>query len=695
MAIWWVSLAVAFLLHRGDDVGRLPALTASLLASLLRGPLVGGAGLLASLGGLTIAGLMVLAWYGLGAVIVRPLSSWAGGEADESGPIPVAGRFLVGAGAWSIVWFFLGVGHLYRPWVATAALLVGVALAVAALRHRPPAPPQGAGAPWRALLALVVTGQALALVAALAPPTAKDTLLYHFALPKAYIAAGWAVDVPYNVASYYPLGVEMQAVWAMLLGGIASDRVGEAAAGAALFAFAPLLATVTYGWARDCGLDRRWAATAALLIAWIPTVYDVAASGYVDLAMAAYTALAVLAFGRWWTTLDPARLVWVAIGTGCALSIKLSAAFLILTLGLLALVRALGSTRSPAASARAATPGSVALAALSSLTLAGLLASPWYIRNWARTGSPLFPFYLEIWPARSPGWDVERSRLYETWFSAYGDASTALDYVLTPIRLSLAAQPDQPPHYDGVLGIVFLLALPCIVWALWSRRLRLELRLSLIISACLFVFWLFSSQQLRYLVPALPGIAVAAAAAGAHADGGSGRAAHRLLLAAAALNLSVILAWFTAVNPVRVVLGGEPRPAYLARRLDYFPYYQLINSQLPPSARVWLIDVRRDTYHLDRPHFSDFIFEDYTLSRYVRAAASAGEIRARVQAEGITHLLVRHDVLLDYRRSPIVDDRRSRDENVTKLQLLTAFFTEGTRLLKGDQKFWLIELPAP
>jgi hypothetical protein len=109
---------------------------------------------------------------------------------------------------------------------------------------------------------------------------------------------------------------------------------------------------------------------------------------------------------------------------------------------------------------------------------------------------------------------------------------------------------------------------------------------------------------------------------------------------------------------------------------------------------VWLIDMRRDTYHLDRPAFSDFIFEDYTLARYVRSAASVEEIRGRVQADGITHLLVRHDILLDYERSPVVDEGRPRPENAAKLELMAAFFTRGTRIIKGDPKYWLIELPT-
>jgi hypothetical protein len=688
---WWLVLAVAFLLNRGEDVGRLPALMSTSLARLAHEPVWGPAGI-QSLVGLLIAGLIGLAWYGLGAAIVRSIDLPAHGEPGDPPVMQIAERSLAGAGAWSLAWFFLGVLPLYRASVAALALLVGLALAGRAVaRVRITAGDIARTAGWGAL-SLVVTGQILALVAALAPPTAKDTLLYHYALPKAWIAAGRAIEIPYNIAGYYPLGVEMHAVWAMLLGAPLGARVAEAAAGATLFLFAPLLVMTVYGWARERGADRAWAATAALVIAWIPSAYEVAASAYVDLALAGYTALAVRAFGRWWVSGQPGQLAWVAAGIGGALSIKLSAAFLLLPLALLGLLHALGAGSQDREAARPTT-ALTAAGVLGALALGVTLAAPWYVRNWIRTGSPLFPFYLEIWPAQAPGWDLERSRLYETLFSLYGDVRGPLDYLWSPIRLAVAAQPDQPGFYDGVLGIVFVLALPLLAWALWRRHLDVELRLAVLISAGLFVFWLFSSQQLRYLLPAAAGLAVAIAVAGSGLDRGLSRPLCGLVVAGAALGLPVVLAWFLALDPARVVLGGEPRDAFLARRLDYYPYYQVVNRDLPPTATVWLIDMRRDTYHLDRPAFSDFIFEDYTLTRYVRTATSVDEIRARVRADGITHLLVRHDILLDYERSPIVDERRPRQENVAKLELMTAFFTQDTRVIKGDRKFWLIELP--
>src|SRR5439155_3017062 len=337
----------------------------------------------------------------------------------------------------SIIWFFLGIGHLYRPPVAVACVLVGVALGVHAWRRSALTASRQAAPVPRTSVAPIVLVQALALVAALAPPTAKDTLLYHLALPKMYIAAGAAVDTPYNIASFYPLGVEMHSVWAMLLGGTLSTRASEAAAGATLFAFAPLLALVVYGWARERGADPAWASLAALSVAAIPTAYDVAAGGYVDLALTAYTALAVRGLGRWWTTLDAAWLPQVAFAVGAALPVKLTTVFLVLVFVLVILFRALQVSRIATPSDRPAS---------GRLALSGL----------------------------------------------------------------------------GALGIAFLFVIPLILWALATRRLEGELGLAVLVSSALFVFWLFSSQQLRYLLPATPAFAVALAVTGQGAAGALG-----------------------------------------------------------------------------------------------------------------------------------------------------------------------------
>lgn len=696
-AAWGLSLIACFLLNRRDDLPHLSERLRALGRALAGGSLVDATGLAQSLAGLAIAGLVVLSWWGLGDQVLRPLrlgpSPWGG---PGSGALDWSARALIGSGLWSTAWFFLGVSHLYRSSVAIVALGVGLALAARALAaERAELRPAGRGpralAPWTAIVAV----QTFALIAALAPPTATDTLLYHLALPKAYLAGGGLVEVPGNIASYYALGVEMHSVWAMLVGRLLTSRIAEVAAGATIFAFAPLLALVTYGWARARGLGAGPSATATLTIAAIPSAYQVAANGFTDLALAGYTLLALAASGRWWTTGDPRWLVMMAAGVGWALSAKLSAVSLLVPLTVLVLLRVLRAGRE-ATDTNGRRVGPLALTGLGALAVGAILASPGYVRTWARTGSPLFPFYPGLWPGHAPGWDAERAHLYEAIFQLYGESGTVLDYLLAPVRLAVAAQAAQPSYYDGVLGVAFLFGTPLIAWALWRRRLDVELRIGALISATMFVIWLLGSQQLRYLLPAAPPLAVAvvaaAAAAEAQAGAGLGRTLRGLLLAAAAANALVVLAWFAEADPIRVVLGGERRDAYLTRRLDYYPFYEVANRELPATARVWLINTRRDTYLLDRPYVADFMFEDYTLAQWVRAARDPDELRSRARRAGITHVLLRHDILFDYARSSIVDDRLSREENLARLRLMKAFFTEGARLIRGDQRFWLIEL---
>jgi 4-amino-4-deoxy-L-arabinose transferase-like glycosyltransferase len=699
-----IGLAAVFISHREADLGRLQALAESFITSLLRERLCDPALALQSFAGAIIALLVVLSWYGAGELIVslshRLFAETAANETESviSPALELARRCAYGAGLWSLLWFALGLCGLYRRPVAAAALVCGLALFAGSFRSArirrlavADEAEKGSRSVWLFRLAVVITlvPLVLALLAALAPPTGKDALIYHLALPKAFLAAGGLTEVPDNIAAYYALGVEMNGVWTLLLGGLFNPRIAESAFGAMTFAFYPLLLAAVYGWARELRLGRAEALIAAAMIAAIPTAWLSASTGYTDLALTLYLALTIHAAARWWQAARPLNLAWLALALGCALTIKLIAVFAVFPLLLLFLFRA--------RQAQALAVRRILWSGMLALTAAGLLGSQWYLRNWIRTGSPIFPFYLSLWKGSAPGWDVTRSQMYSVFLSSYGGFPKGLTaYLLAPFRVSLTAQPESFADYDGVLGISFLLGLPLL--ALRRTALSVELKVAAFFSAALFVCWLFSSEQLRFLLPALPGLSVAIMAAAATLTRREGQPAqtgliHWTLLAGALPGLLVCVAWFLERSPVRAVLGGESRAGYLTRQLDYYPYYELVNSHLPADARVWLINLRRDSYHLERPFFSDYLFEDYTLTRDVREAGDLPELRARARARGITHLLLRHDVLLDYARSPVVDEKLPEAENRQKLELLKSFLTEGTRIIRSDQKFMLIELP--
>ncbi|MEP7076368.1 MAG: hypothetical protein ABI878_11215 [Acidobacteriota bacterium] len=688
IGVWALALVTAFLAYRGNDVGQLQNLVSNLGGGQWFS--IGGVG--ESLAGILIAVLIGLSWFGIGNLAASPIDKR--GDIDRSTILMVVRDTAIGAGIWSLTWFFFGFAGAYTGPLAIGSLVVGVAAGALGFRRiltgrRSDESGVFSGSE-KLILVLITVPLVLALIGSLAPPTAKDTLLYHFALPKAFIAQGRLFFVDGNIASFLALGSEMHNVWAMLLGGSISARTAETAAGATVFLFFPLLLLTIFGWVRELGLQRGWSFIAVLIVATVPTAYHVAASAYIDLALALFVTLAVYELGRWWTLQERSDLIFLAIFLGSALSIKLTSVFVLAAVGLVVLLRARSAKET------GGNVGKIVLAGMGALLLTTAIASPWYLRTWKATGSPVFPFYMSVWKGAAPGWDVERSNLFQAMNAQYGGAAkSAADYILSPLKLSVTAQPEEAAHFDGVLGVAFLIGLPILIWGLWKFETAIEVKIGVGVAGIMFLFWLFSSEQLRYLLPMLPVLAIGIVWTGreiAEKVDGVGRVLQISLGAAAFAGVLVSTAWFLQKAPLRVVLGGESRLGYLTRNLDYYPYYQWLNANTDADAKVWLINMRRDTYNLDRPVTSDYLFEDWTLRKMIWDARSVQELKASVAATGVKYVLTRHDFLFDYDRSTIVDDKKPRAENEAKLKMAKDLILDPANTIKSDDRFSLIKV---
>jgi len=682
-AVLAAALLYLFLSNRGADLGILKS-QVEVLPIL---PIFSSA-IFESAAGLLSALLIGVSWFGVGRLVVSRLPSFH--LENPSRIFEIAIRTAVGAAIWTLVFFFLGLAGAFTIPVAVIATVVGLAAAVhsySTVRENE----NGSVEPFHkldiALLTLIAVPVVLALITALAPPIAKDTLLYHFSVPKAFVANGGLSYIEGNIASYMSLSTEMHIVWAMLLGGVWSPRVGEAAAGAVIWLFLPILLMAVYGWARTANLSHRWSFLASLMVAAVPTVYYVAASGYIDLASSLFVTLAIFSFGQWWKTQDRIWLIFIAILLGTALAAKLITLFVFAAFALLIVWRARGERGNAA---------KVVASGFAALVLAGVIAAPWYLRTWVETGSPLFPFYTSVWSGNAIGWDAERSSLIQQKDAQYGGiAKTPVDYLLTPLKLSVNSQPDLITHFDGVLGVGFLFGLTVLGFALWRFDLTIEPKIAGAVAVIVFLFWMFSSQQLRYLLPIFPALAVAVVFSARTISDHIGGFQRIVMLSTLCLSIAGVLvstSWFLQTAPARTVFGGETRDTFLTRNIDYYPYYQWLNNETPKDARVWLVNMRRDSYHLDRAYLSDYLFEDWTLRKMVWDAKSVEELRVKAAALGVQYALVRHDFMFDLDLSTIVDEKRSRAENIEKLKMAQAFVLDKANTVRADDRFSLIRV---
>lgn len=693
--LWAAVLLFGFLSFRGEDLGKL----GSLLGNLTDGKLFGASGFGESIAGILMASLIAASWFGFGSLITNLIKKFFAEDESlekDSSFLVTARIFAIGAGSWSLIWFFLGFFGAYNKISAVIALVFGLILAVWQLvskRKKTEESSEELDLAGKIAFGLVLFLLIFAFISAIAPPIAKDTLLYHFAVPKNFIAAGNNSVIEGNIASYLALGTEMHVVWAMLSGNFVNTRVGEIAAGVTVFTFLPILLLAIYGWARELNLNKTWSMISVLLFISIPTVYHVASGGYIDLALTLFLTLAIHSIVRWWDDLSNERLAFAAILLGAALSVKLTAVFTIIALAFVVLLRA-----REAQTEEKSHISQIFAKGFSALFVSGILASPWYLRDWATTGSPIFPFYMNLWKGNATGWDTERSLLFQVINTRYGGFPKGIsDYLISPFSISLKAQPELPEYFDGVLGIAFLFGIPLIIWA-WRRSLlKSELKIGVLVASLLFLFWLFTSQQLRYLLPIFPVLAISICFSANLLS--LKNKVFRQTLTAVLLIISVVgagvtLAWFAQKSPLQVALGGETRDEYLTANVDYYPYYQIINAQLPDDAKVWLINMRRDSYLIEKPYFSDYMFEDWTLKQMSEEANSVAELRAKAKQMGITHILARHDFLLDFNKSVIVDPQKRSDEgNRKKLQIVKDFILDGTNTLKADKRFSFVKLP--
>ena len=567
-------------------------------------------------------------------------------------------ELMLGSGVLAVAVF--GLGHAGFLTIVPAALLVaaGWAALIVSLRiserSREPEPvPEPAARGIDPVVIVSAAGIAvallLALVTALAPPTARDALAYHLAAPKAYIAANGIVELPWSVHSYLPFATEMLFTLGLLVGPDASPNLVHLGLGVAVV----VLVVFT---TRRVTHSPRWAAAAGLVFASVPSVIWNAGIAHNEMWMALAVSIAVLAAGRWWETGESRLLLWMGAAIGVALAAKHTALLLapILAIVVLLKLRTLPKRDQSRTLLGAVGAGCVALA----------FPLPWYAQNIARTGNPLFPYLWKLFPTHSPVWDAARAEVFEAYLRlSYGQHDGVLPWLRLPWDVSVRAQNDVTSLFDGVIGPVFLFVTPLVIIGLRRSGTPTWLRVATMVAVASAAIWSTQSQQIRFLVPILPVLSIAgiAAIAASSAWWPSRRVADwtlaALLAGMVALSLSIAAIDVLSAAPHRAVLGLEARESYLRRRLAYAPFYERLNRELGPQDRVLLVNMRNDGYYLDVPFVSDSVLEDYSVGRIANGAASAEAVRDAVFGLGVTHVLVREDILLDPRFTPFDDAR--------------------------------------
>jgi 4-amino-4-deoxy-L-arabinose transferase-like glycosyltransferase len=563
--------------------------------------------------------------------------------ADEQPVVRFALAAGLGLGLLSLITLGLGVCGLLRP-IAAWGLVLGLGVLLRRdLRTVLSDARQGvmrglsllvrsANGFQRWLGVYVAASLLLTFLAALAPPTGWDALVYHLTGPRVFLQTGrltHAIDLPY--LGFPQLG-EMQFTLGMLL-------AGDGVASLLHFGYGLLAVMVTAALARRAfGKQAAWLAAALLLS--VPSLLSLMTQAYVEAILLFYVTAAVYAFIRWREARAQGEtsnsLKWLRLmGLFCGFSagVKYTAVAVPLALGL----SLLWTSRRDGIRAIAGQ-----LAQLAGITF--VVTLPWLFKNWLTTGNPVYPFFL-------PGlyWDNWRAWWYDR--PGTGLASTApWRLVIAPLEATILGFEGGDP-YDATIGPLLLLAVPLlvVVWRSLKREERSLVGYLLFFFGVNYGLWLVGLArsallvQTRLLLPVFGVLAVLGSVA-----------LDRLVtlrrpqlaidwLARTVLSLTLALLLFSTVatflrtNPLPVALGLESRDDFLTRRLGvYQPVIQAVNT-LPADAHVTFLWEPR-TYGCQVDCWPDALLDRFLHLTYLYPDAAS--IAKAWKDMGVTHVLL-------------------------------------------------------
>jgi hypothetical protein len=490
----------------------------------------------ALLGGL----LTISACYATGTILIDRLG--LGLRRLESLPL----AFMVGAACLHLVIFtLLDLNIAY--WPALAAVVAGPIAAGIACRLRT-APEPGSARTLRLLCqVLFVPFFIFYLFHAWAPENSPDGSSYHLGNVALYLRDHGFKRVAPDMFTSLSQGMELIFLPAFAIG-------KHSAAAIVHLGFAVALAVAMFAFGKRIG--NPWVgACASFLVFASPVVGIAASSAYNDVGLAA-TGFGCFYLLELWNETDNSRLLALAgVLAGYAYAIKYS--------GGVAVPFAVGFV---ALKSKRLRPVAVVI------LFASLMMAPWMIKNWITVQNPLAPLANTIF--RNP------------YFHPYAEAQLALatrwydvtNRMTLPLEVAVRGAKTQ-----GMLGPLFLLAPIGIVAA------RSPVGRTLLAAAVVFALPYYFNFGTRFLIPALPYVALAMAVAMGNFRGilSGTMAVHAVLSWPWWLTWYCDqYAWRLETMPWKAALRIIPEDQYLRDHSWAYSAARLIDANVPKGSQV-------------------------------------------------------------------------------------------------------------
>ncbi|OGO59760.1 MAG: hypothetical protein A2029_07225 [Chloroflexi bacterium RBG_19FT_COMBO_47_9] len=451
---------------------------------------------------------------------------------------------------------------------------------------------KGNTAVWIAIIAVIFL---VTYTLPLYPPIIWDSTEYHLAAAKIYTQSHALVFTPYL---RYPVAPQLNQM--LFVGAfVVYDEIG---AHLTVFAMFILIACGLYAFSRRYFSPWVGILSSAL---WLGSPLSVlyGTIGYIDIGLTLFSLLGIYSFMNYYQT-DENNWLWLSgIFLGFAAAVKYPALLYVLVTGLLSLWVAFKKRDF-------LIPVKLGIAIIA-------IAAPFYIRDYYYSGNPFFPYLSNIFHQRI--WNEADVVSLTGAQSHYGLPKTVLSLVTLPWYLIF-----KPSIFVSGLGDkllfspVYFLAFPSLPLMFLIRKTRL---LS-IFTVSFTLFWFGTPQAVRYLLPAIPLLAITSSIAvdylvhlvqGLVSRWGLAYTVARVLqpLVFTVLAFVVLLPSISYGQEQRKTFGKIPvssseRAAFLQRFLPSFSAYRTLNGKLGDHYSIYALKDENMAYFANGTFMGDW-----------------------------------------------------------------------------------------
>lgn len=258
---------------------------------------------------------------------------------------------------------------------------------------------------------------------------------------------------------------------------------------------------------------------------------------------------------------------------------------------------------------------------------AGLIMSPWYIKNWIWTGNPIYPL---VWGG--PGWDPITAQVFNDYLHSFGVGTNWLDYLLIPYNVY--TNQDQ-------FSTISLEIIHPALWLAFAYPLLKQpkkKRFLFFYSGAYFIIWAINSQVIRFLLPSFAVLSILA-----------GDVIQKLPPLVKKLTTIGLLGSYLLTSlfyPAILVqssfgyLSGQKSTGdFLKETVNYFQMAQQIQELLLPEEHAQFLWNGRG-YYCDARCIPDD--EQAAAVRLAFNSPSPQSLSHNLREKGITHIMLSH-----------------------------------------------------